>query len=170
MRADLLPDGRTLLVWGTEAGQGWRVFVQDLDGGGRRALTPDGFHLFKYGRTYSPDGKQVAIAGPGQRLMLIPIEGGEPRPVPGIEPREAPVGWSEDQRSLYVFGFGSDMSGQLHRIDLASGRREPWKEFEPPDRAGFGGFSNIVFTPDRKSYAYSLARYISTLYLIEGLN
>jgi hypothetical protein len=61
------------------------------------------------------------------------------------------------------------MSGKVHRIDLASGRRELWKEIKPRDRAAFGGFSNIVFTPDRKSYAYSLARYISTLYLVEGL-
>jgi hypothetical protein len=61
------------------------------------------------------------------------------------------------------------MPGKIHRIDLASGRRELWKEITPRDRAAFGGFSNIVFTPDRKSYAYSLARFISTLYLVEGL-
>ena len=166
-RADLLPDGKTVLVWGNAPGQGTRVFVQDLDGGHRRALTPDGVHLFRYGRTFSPDGRLVAIAGPGQRLMLIPIEGGEPRPVPGVERWEAPVSWSEDQRSLYVFGF--EMSGKIHRIDLATGRRELWKEIKPRDPTAFGGFSNIVFTPDRKAYAYTLARYISTLYLVDGL-
>src|SRR5262249_46475382 len=94
-RADFLPDGRRVLVWGSAPGQGWRVFVQDLDGGGRRAF-PDGLHLFWYGSTVSPDGKLVAIAGPGQKLMLLPIDGGEPRPVPGVERREAPVGWSPD--------------------------------------------------------------------------
>jgi Tol biopolymer transport system component len=168
-RADLLPDGKTVLIWGTAPGQGWRVFVQDLDGAHRRALTPDGFHLFGYGRTFSPDGKLVAIAGPGQKLMLIPIEGGEPRPVPGVEPREAPVSWSVDQRSLYVFGFGFEMSGKIHRIDLASGRRELWKEIKPRDPTAIGPFSNIVFTPDQKGYAYSLVRSISTLYLVDGL-
>jgi len=169
LRADLLPDGKTVLIWGSAPGQGWRVFVQDLDGRGRRALTPDGFHLFGYGRTFSPDGKRVAIAGPGQKLMLIPIDGGEPRPVPGIAPREAPVGWSADQASLYVFGFEFEMSGKIHRIDLASGRRELWKEIKPRDPAAFGGFGNITLTPDRKSYAYSLNRLFCTLYLVEGL-
>ena len=66
---------------------------------GRRAL-PEGFHLFRYGSTVSPDGKLVAIAGPGQTLMLISIEGGEPRPVPGVARLEARVGWSADQRFL----------------------------------------------------------------------
>src|SRR5688572_27955082 len=70
MRADLLPDGMTIFVWGSSAGQGWRAFVQDLEGRNRSSLTPDGFHLFWYGTTSSPDGKQVAIAGPGQKLML----------------------------------------------------------------------------------------------------
>jgi serine/threonine protein kinase len=169
MRADILPDGNTVLVWGSASGQGWRVFVQDLDGRNRRPLTPDGFHLFWYGTTSSPDGKQVAIAGPGQKLMLIPIEGGEARPVPGAESREAPVGWSADRRFLYVFGFPLEMPGKIHRIDLASGRRELWKEIRPRDPSAFGGFGNIVFTPDLKSYAYTLNRYPGTLYLVEGL-
>ena len=159
MRADLLPDGKRVLVWGSAPGQGWRVFVQDLDGRDRRAL-PEGFHLFWYGSTVSPDGKLVAIAGPGQKLMLIPIEGGEPRPVPGVERFEAPVGWSEDERFLYVFGSPVELPGRIHRIDLASGRRELWKEIMPRDPAAFGGFGNVTLTPDRKSYAYSLNRYL----------
>ena len=168
MRADLHPDGRRVLVWGSAPGQGSRVFVQDLDGRDRRAL-PDGFHLFFYGSTVSPDGKLVAIAGPGQKLMLIPIEGGEPRPVPGVERFEAPVGWSEDQRFLYVFGSPMELPGRIHRIDLVSGRRELWKEIMPRDSAAFGGFGNVALTPDRKTYAYNLNRIFCTLYLVEGL-
>jgi hypothetical protein len=168
MRADLHPDGKRVLVWGSAPGQGWRVFIQDLDGRNRHAL-PDGFHLFFYGSTVSPDGKLVAIAGPGQKLMLISIEGGEPRPVPGVERFEAPVGWSEDQRFLYVFGHPAELPGRIHRIDLARGRRELWKEIMPRDPAAFGGFGNVILTPDRKTYAYNLNRIFCTLYLVEGL-
>jgi Tol biopolymer transport system component len=167
-RADFLPDGNGILVWGSAPGQGTRVFLQDLDGRNRRAL-PDGFHLFWYGSTVSPDGTVVAVAGPGQKLMLVPIEGGEPRPVPGVERFEAPVGWSEDQRFLYVFGHPAELPGRIHRIDLASGRRELWKEIMPRDPAAFGGFGNVILTPDRKSYAYNLSRIFCTLYLVEGL-
>jgi hypothetical protein len=142
--------------------------VQDLDGNHRHAL-PDGFHLFWYGSTVSPDGKLVAIAGPGQKLMLIPVEGGEPRPVPGVERREAPVGWSADQRLLYVFGYPLELPGRIHQIDLVTGRRELWREIEPRDLAAFAGFSNFILTPDQKSYAYSVDRSPSTLYLVEGL-
>jgi len=167
-RADFLPNGNEVLVWGSAPGQGTRVFLQDLDGRDRRAL-PDGFHLFWYGSTASPDGKLVAIAGPGQKLMLIPMEGGEPRPVPGVERFEAPVGWSEDQRFLYVFGSPIELPGRIHRIDLASGRRVLWKEIMPRDPAAFGGFGNVTLTPDRKAYAYNLNRIFCTLYLVEGL-
>ena len=167
-RADFLPDGKMILIWGSAAGQGRRVFVQGLDGSNRRAL-PDGFHLFSYGSTASPDGRLVAMAGPGQKLMLVPVEGGEPRPVPGVESREVPVGWSADQRFLYVFGYPLELPGQIHRIDLATGRRELWKEIKPGDPAAFAGFSNITFTPDLQSYAYSVDRDPSTLYLVEGL-
>jgi eukaryotic-like serine/threonine-protein kinase len=167
-RADFLPDGNGVLVWGSAPGQGTRVFLQDLDGRDRRAL-PDGFHLFWYGSTVSPDGKVVAVAGPGQKLMLFPIEGGEPRPVPGVERFEAPVGWSEDQRFLYVFGSPVELPGRIHRIDLLSGRRELWKEIMPRDSAAFGGFGNVALTPDRKTYAYNLNRIFCTLYLVEGL-
>jgi hypothetical protein len=169
-RADLLPDGKTVLIWGTAPGREWRVFVQNVDGTGRRALTPDWFHLFWYGITTSPDGKQVAIAGPGQKLMLIPIEGGEPRPVLGVESQEAPVGWSADRRFVYVSSFPLDLPGKIHRIELASGRRVLWKEIKPGDPAGFVGFGPITFTPDLKSYAYSVERALCTLYLVEGLH
>jgi hypothetical protein len=167
-RADFLPDGNGVLVWGSAPGQGTRVFLQDLEGRDRRAL-PDGFHFFFYGSTVSPDGKVVAVAGPGQKLMLFPIEGGEPRPVPGVERFEAPVGWSEDQRFLYVFGHPAELPGKIHRIDLAKGRRELWKEIMPRDPAAFGGFGNVILTPDRKTYAYNLNRIFCTLYLVEGL-
>jgi Tol biopolymer transport system component len=167
-RADFLPDGKTILVWGSAPDEGDRVFVQDLDGRERRAL-PEGFHLYWYGSTFSPDGKQVAVAGPGQKLMLVPIEGGEPRPVPGALTWEAPVAWSDDGRFLYVFGSPIELPVKIHRIDLASGRRELWKEIQPRDPAAFGGFTNITFTPDRTSYAYGMNRYLCTLYLVEGL-
>ena len=167
-RADFLPDGKGILVWGSATGQGTRVFLQDLDGRDRRAL-PDGFHLFWYGSTVSPDGNVVAVAGPGQKLILFPIEGGEPRPVPGVERFEAPVGWSEDQRFLYVFGSPVELPGRIHRIDLARGRRELWKEIMPRDPAAFGGFGNVTVTPDRKTYAYNMNRIFCTLYLVEGL-
>jgi hypothetical protein len=163
-RADLLPDGKRVLVWGSARGQGMRVFVQDLDGGSRRALTPEGLHLYWSdwrGNAVSPDGKQVAVAGAGQELMLFPIDGGEPRVVPGVEPQEAPVGWSGDQRFLFVFGVASELPGRIYRIDLASGRRELWKELKPRDPAAFGGFRSMAITPDRRSYAYSLDRFFA---------
>ena len=146
-----------------------RVFVQDLEGRERRAL-PEGFHLFRYGSTVSPDGKQVAAAGPGQKLVLIPIDGGEPRPVPGALTWEAPVGL-EQRRAVPLRlrvadrAAASRSTGSTSRAVAGScGRRS-----SPATPPAFGGFTNITFTPDRKSYAYNFHRHLCTLYLVEGL-
>ena len=47
----------------------------------------------------------------------------------------------------------------LYRIDLASGRRERWKELAPPDPAGLveyeTGPMGVRVTPDLRFYAYN---------------
>ena len=58
---------------------------------------------------------------------------------------------------------------RVDRLDVATGRREPWKELAPADLAGVAGVTNIVLTPDARSYAYTYVRRLSNLYLVEGL-
>ncbi len=100
--------------------------------------------------------------------MVQPIDGGESRPLPGIEPGEWPIGWSTDGRSLHL----ARMRGlvlQVHRLDLGTGRRELLHELVPPDPAGVGRLPYLAVSADGKSYAYSFIRNLSELYLIEGL-
>jgi hypothetical protein len=102
------------------------------------------------------------------KALLQPIEGGESRPIPGIEPGEWPIGWSTDGRSLHLARFrGSVM--EVHRLELVTGRRELLHELVPPDPAGVGRLPYLVVSADGKSYAYSFIRNLSELYLIEGL-
>ena len=44
----------------------------------------------------SPDGQLAAVRGPDQRRYLYPLAGGEPMAIPGILPREDPIGWIGD--------------------------------------------------------------------------
>jgi hypothetical protein len=55
------------------------------------------------------------------------------------------------------------------RLDLETGRREPWLELTPPDRAGVGGTVGAWLTPNGRFYAFGYRRLLSDLYLIEGL-
>ncbi len=57
---------------------------------------------------------------------------------------------------------------QVYRLDLATGRRELWKEFMP-DPAGIFEVLPLVITPDGKSYAYTYGRQFSDLFLVDGL-
>ena len=57
---------------------------------------------------------------------------------------------------------------KINRLDLATGREEPWKELKPADPVGVQ-IGEVVMTPDGNAYAYSFQRDICTLYLAGGL-
>src|SRR5204863_811962 len=59
------PDGKQLLVGGTEAGKGLRFFVQPVNGTQRRPLTPAGMTDAR--PAISPGGTRVAAPGPDRR-------------------------------------------------------------------------------------------------------
>ena len=160
--AFFLPDEMRLLFIGAEAGHALRTYVADLRGGVPRPLGPEGMR----GDIVSPDGRLVA--GTDNGILVIPIDGGEPRPVPGTGPRDRPCGWSLDQRFLYTYQRG-EVPARVFRVELTTGRREPWRELAPADRAGVVSIVDPQITPDGTHYAYSYLRALSDLYLVEGL-
>jgi hypothetical protein len=58
---------------------------------------------------------------------------------------------------------------KVDRIDLATGKREPFKEIVPADPSGAQSIPGLRFSADGKSYAYSLGRMLSDLYVVDGL-
>ena len=62
---------------------------------------------------------------------------------------------------------------KIYKLDLASGRRELWKELTPPDPGGLidigSSLGEVRITPDGKSYVYTSWTMPSELYLVEGL-
>jgi len=61
------------------------------------------------------------------------------------------------------------MPARIERVEIATGRRLPWKELRPVDPAGVFGINSVVVTPDGGSYAYTFASSIGSLYLAEGI-
>ena len=56
------------------------------------------------------------------------------------------------------------------RIEVATGRREPWKDLAPSELAGVIQVVPVLMTPDGKWYVYGYgSAATSDLYLIEGL-
>jgi len=166
--AGFLPDGRRILFAGAEQGHRARLHVQDLAGGSAKPITPEGVGAGFVGHAISPDGRFVTGPAPEKGFALYPVEGGTPRPVSGLAEGEVPVQWSADGGSLYLWR-PIEVPARVFRLDLASGRRELWKEFLPDDRAGVVDINFVVLTPDGRSHAYTSGQMLSDLYLIEGL-
>ncbi|MEX0881197.1 MAG: protein kinase [Thermoanaerobaculia bacterium] len=164
--ADWLPDGKRIIFTATESGSGTRLFLRDAAGGKPRALTPEGYRLFR--GTVSPDSKFVAVSGPDRRLYLYPVAGGEPTVLAGLGPNDVPVRFTTDGRFLFVHERG-EMPLKVYRYEVASGSKELWREVMPADAAGLNTINRIVVTADGKAYAYSYFRILSYLQLIDGM-
>jgi len=166
-QTEFFPDGRRILLSGSEPGRGLRLYVYEIGGTKARAITPEGVSLIN-SNPISPDGRTVFAFGPDRRLMIYPTEPGEPRPVPGMEDGEIPIRWTADGRALWVFRT-TELPTKVYRLGVTTGERMLWKELTPPDPAGVLLIGPILMTPDGKSYVYSYRRTLDELFLVEGL-
>ena len=165
--ANWFPDGKRILINGREPGKAPRLFVLDIAGGSPRPITPEGVTIL--GQAVSPDGKSIAARGPDGRIAIYPAEpGGDPRPLPWLDPEETPLRWTADGRSLYVTRFGP-LPGVIDLVDMATGRRTKWKEFQPVDASGVEQAGPATIAPDGSTYAYSFRRVLGDLFLATGL-
>jgi eukaryotic-like serine/threonine-protein kinase len=157
------PDGKRIVITGSEPGHGPRIYVRDFADGKPRALTPEGY----LGFLISPDGKFVLVRGPDRKRYLYPLAGGEPSAIAGFDEDDTPYQFATDGRSIYV-GRRGEVPISVQRLDLASGRKQPWRMLMPPDAAGVSQLSPVI-TPDGSGYGLSSVRTLSDLFLVEGV-
>src|SRR5262249_42812871 len=163
------PDGKRILFLGLAGSGSWRFYVQDLEGGTPRAVSPEGvIPNQSISAAMSPDGRFAAAPGSDAKIAIFPLDGGEPRPLAGSEPGHYPIVWSADGGSLYTYK-PSELPARVFRIDNATGRRELWKTLVPADRSGLLTIDSIAMTPDARSYVYCYQRILTSLELAEGL-
>ena len=159
-----MPDGRQILFTGNQAGHASRCFLQSVDGGNPRPITPEGVDYCRP----SPDGKLIAASGMeagGPRLY--PVTGGAPTAIPGLLPRED-FAWTSDPHFLYVFQQAKS-SIRVFRLNILTGQRTPFKEIAVPDGPGECETMHILFSSDSRAYAFGYLRMLSDLYLVAGL-
>src|SRR6202142_81004 len=164
--AHWFPDGKRILFAGNEPGQGVKLFVYDLATGKSQAISQEGVN----GSTFvvSPHGQWVAGIGPDQKGYLYPVGGGNPVPIPGFNPAEQPITWSNDNSSIYVYQPG-ELPASVYRVDVHSGKRTLWKQLMPSDPAGVETIGPIIMTPDAQMCVFGYHRMLADLYLVEGL-
>ena len=160
-------DSKRIVFQGNEPGHASRVYVMGLDGGQPRAITPEGFGLGSYPRSISPDGKQVAVVN-GDGVALVSADGGDPQPVRGSQPNDAPLRWTKGGTALLV-GQRGETSCPTWQLDLQTGARTPWKTVSPADVAGVTGVSCPRLAADEQHYVFGYVRDLSDLFLVEHL-
>jgi eukaryotic-like serine/threonine-protein kinase len=160
------PDGKRILFSGDEPNKGVRLYLQDVDGGPVKAISPEGVNGSLL--ALSPDGKQVALVGPDQKPAMLIVDSGEMRSVPGLEVGDAPIAWTTDGRSLFVYRLG-EVPATVYKLELATGHKQLWKQLVPPDVSGVTDISAILITPDGNNFVYEYGRTLSDLYLVNDL-
>ena len=159
-----LPDGKAIIYTATEEGHGRRTYWLSIQGGAPRALTPEGTS----GNVLTPDGKFLLARNDNYQYWLYPIAGGEPQKFNVVlNPKERVIQFFPDGKSVLVRTRAVPV--QITRINLETGKREPWKEIVPADPGGVIGIPSVRFSADGKSYAYSIGRMLSDLYVVDGL-
>ena len=161
-----LADGKSVVFNAKESGHLLRTYVQSVDGGPPRPVTPEGIT----GSLVSPDGQFLLARDldEKQAIAIYPLNGGEPRPIPGLEEEDRVIRWGVDGRSLYVYR-PRERPLKLFKLNLATGKKEAGKEIVPADLSGIRGPINVLLTPDGRGYIYAFTRSLSDLYLVTGL-
>jgi serine/threonine protein kinase/WD40 repeat protein len=158
------PDGKRVVFTGREQGRPARTYIQDVEGGAPHPVTPEG----TTGTLVSPDGKLLLVQDANGKSFLFSLEGGSSREVRGLAGDDRALRWAADGRSIYVY-TSRQMPVKIYRLNYSTGARELLKEIMPSDPAGILYPPRVFITPDGRSYVYQFQRYLSELYLIDGL-
>jgi hypothetical protein len=160
-----LPSG-TMIVTGKQSGSALPKAYEWKEGAQPKALPiGDSFHLVP-----SPDGRRCYSAGKrggrNRKREIYSLDGGAPMDIPSLGRDESLIGWTADSKSVYVGTPGAPALA-IDICDLATGRRTRWREFSAAGEDAY--IANPVVAPDAKSWAYSLVRSRSRLFLADGL-
>jgi eukaryotic-like serine/threonine-protein kinase len=162
--AGWLPDGKSVVYSGIEEGTP-RTYFLDLQVGTPHPITPAGF----YGSATTPDGRFVLVRDGNHQCWMYPVSGGEPKKLNfALKPNEFVLRFFDQGRSVLV--RTANVPAEVFRVDIATGRRDLWKQVAPADPAGVQTIAGMVFSGDGKSYAYSVSRMLSDLYVVSGLH
>jgi hypothetical protein len=163
-----LPDNRRVVLFGQQAGKPGRGYVQDIESGAPRPFTAEGVTALRWWAVpVAPDGSRMIARRDDGEPVFVRVSDGAHEPVPGLQPGELPIQFSQDGRALLV-ARGNGLPWVVERMDIATGRRTPALEIRAREAAGLR-LSIIDVTPDAKHYVHSYSRLLTDLFVVKGL-
>jgi Tol biopolymer transport system component len=161
-----MPDGKRLLAAGIETGHGVRDYMIDVTSGDSKPITPEGL----FGVQLSPDGLSTAVLGTDGKWGIWALNGSGLRLIPGLDSNYYLTGWSPDGGSLYAVSRRmSEKTAKVFKVNIATGKMEPWKTFGAEAGAGVSQVGGPHFSRDGNAYAYIYDRVLSEAYVVTGL-
>jgi hypothetical protein len=115
-----------------------------------------------------PDGENLLLVE-GDALVQRSIRDGSEKKLGALEERETPLDWAKEP--LHLFTQVVSATGvTVKKLDLVSGRRETWYEFEPRNQDGaMLNVENGSITPDGKWMMFNYAVPVGQFYVSETL-
>jgi hypothetical protein len=160
--AEWFPDGRRLLVCGSETARAPRCYEQDLTGSPPRPVTPEGVLA-----TLAPDGRTLLQTLPDGTQQLSSTEGGPARPVGALRVTDRLIAWGRDSRSVYV-QRGLDVPAVVERVDLMAGQRTVAGQLAPEGVASVALIYVMDWIDEGRGYVYNYTSLPSTLFVVSG--
>jgi serine/threonine protein kinase len=162
-------DGKQVVFVGAEAGQPFRIWVQDLAGGLPRALTAAGESVRPDGAVLcSPDGAFVYFHDL-EGARKIALAGGASTRVPGVGTRDPLIQLSADSTQVFVRHIRADRTrAEIDQLDLSTGAMRPWRTLAPPPEEGNIGTEPLI-APGGDAYGYFVTRGDYLLFAIDGV-
>jgi hypothetical protein len=161
-----MPHGQSVVIAATDGERPLGLYRVGLDGGAPVAIPPAGAISIPF--WISPDGRWVAVSAGERRMMLYPMDGGDPVEIPTLRPEDTVQPWRMESGALLVSTRG-EIPARLDRIDLATGERAPFREIAPPDASGVYSMRYFQFLPGGKTFGYIYTVQFDDLYLIDRI-
>jgi len=161
-----LGEGKELLASGIESGQRTRDYLITVSNGDSKAITPED----TVGVLPSPDGRSTAVLSPDGKWGIWPLSGGGLRPIPGLDANYRVSGWSPDGGSLLVVPTRQrEKTGNVYRVDIATGKIDLVKTFGEGLAAGTVGIGASYLSANDGAYAYLYMQTLSQVYVVRGM-
>ena len=100
-------------------------------------------------------------------FQLSSIDGGQPRPVHGLQPSDRQIAWSRDSQAVYV-QQGFQAPANVERVALATGVRSIVRQLQPEGVGAIAALYVMDWVDDGRWYAYYYTSLPSTLFVVSG--